>query len=344
MKKAQEISNESPVVVLGMHRSGSSAITEMLTLFDLYFGKEEDSIGSSSQNSRGFWERRDVRDVNDKILFSAHCDWDTISNFNLELMEGVTQDGIVDQIKKLDSQLQAFTESEGKKSYLLKEPRMCLTFPLWERSFKNKSAVIFIHRNPLEVAASLNKRNDFDEGYSLTLWYNYVLHALKNLKGKRVLFISYEQLNANPVSVSEKIHAFLLSENILSSMPDRNRISDIIQGDLRHQKQSIDFLPNRYKELNDVVESFCAKDDASIIDDFSYFEFIEADKETEWNIIFNKYLNFKKEYINTESYVHKLKLDKKILTEQVVSKNKEISSYKNDLFVKFYVKIKNILK
>ena len=59
------------VFILGMHRSGTSALARVLNLMGLYFGGERVSTGRNRENRKGFWERRDVRLLNDTILFNA---------------------------------------------------------------------------------------------------------------------------------------------------------------------------------------------------------------------------------------------------------------------------------
>ena len=66
-------------VVLGMHRSGTSMMTRLLNLSGAYFGKDKESTGANLENPKGFWERRDVRNLNDYILHSLGCDWDRVS-------------------------------------------------------------------------------------------------------------------------------------------------------------------------------------------------------------------------------------------------------------------------
>ena len=53
------------LIVLGMHRSGTSVLARLLNLMGAYFGPEGSSTGANEENHKGFWERRDVRNLND---------------------------------------------------------------------------------------------------------------------------------------------------------------------------------------------------------------------------------------------------------------------------------------
>ena len=74
------------IFILGMHRSGTSVVTRVLNLMGCYFAPEGTSTGANDENPKGFWERRDVRNVNDALLHSLGCEWDRIADLNLDLL------------------------------------------------------------------------------------------------------------------------------------------------------------------------------------------------------------------------------------------------------------------
>ena len=53
------------LIVLGMHRSGTSSVTRLLNLAGAYFGAEGIATETNDENPKGFWERRDARAVCD---------------------------------------------------------------------------------------------------------------------------------------------------------------------------------------------------------------------------------------------------------------------------------------
>jgi hypothetical protein len=63
------------ILVLGMHRSGTSVLARLLNMIGLYFSPEGVSTGANQENPKGFWERRDVRQANDRLLHAAGADW-----------------------------------------------------------------------------------------------------------------------------------------------------------------------------------------------------------------------------------------------------------------------------
>ena len=71
------------LVVLGMHRSGTSGVTRLLNLSGAYFGPPDSSTEANDENPKGFWERRDVRNVCDGLLQGAGFDWYRLDGFDV---------------------------------------------------------------------------------------------------------------------------------------------------------------------------------------------------------------------------------------------------------------------
>ena len=65
----------SGLLLLGMHRSGTSAVARALNLCGAWAGKPDDLTGANIENPWGFWERRDVRHICDELLRSMGGDW-----------------------------------------------------------------------------------------------------------------------------------------------------------------------------------------------------------------------------------------------------------------------------
>src|SRR5205823_3824244 len=66
----------------GMHRSGTSSVARLLNLAGAYFGPEGVATEANEENPRGFWERRDVREVCDALLLGSGFDWWKVAGFD----------------------------------------------------------------------------------------------------------------------------------------------------------------------------------------------------------------------------------------------------------------------
>ena len=218
------------VFILGMHRSGTSALARVLNLMGLYFGEENASTGRSSQNEKGFWERRDVRMINDSILFTADCDWDLVSKFDARMIPTETNAGhksaIADVVVKLDAH----------RPWFVKEPRLCVTFPIW-RATLEQPICIHIGRNPLEVAHSLNARNGIPIRVGLALWELYNTRALQAASGLPLLSVSYEDLVGTPDRTVDSIRVFLAEQGYRVRMPSTSELSGFLDANLRHHRK-----------------------------------------------------------------------------------------------------------
>lgn len=64
------------VCITGMHRSGTSLVTNLLRLCGLYLGDEQDLMPATPDNQRGYWENRKFSDLNDEILAALGGTWD----------------------------------------------------------------------------------------------------------------------------------------------------------------------------------------------------------------------------------------------------------------------------
>ena len=190
------------VFILGMHRSGTSALARVLNLMGLYFGGENVGTGRSAENVKGFWERRDVRDLNDAILAASGGDWDAVSKLDLDAMPSESKAGYESAAADIVLNLDAH------RPWFVKEPRLCVLFPIWRQVLETPFA-IHIHRNPLEVARSLHRRNGIPIPAGLALWEIYNVHALNATIGLPRHFVGYEDLLQTPHAVIESLHAFL---------------------------------------------------------------------------------------------------------------------------------------
>ena len=69
--------------VLGMHRSGTSAVTSLIEGMGAYTGPASQGIGANDENPKGFFERRDVIDLNASILAASGADWHRVHGFDI---------------------------------------------------------------------------------------------------------------------------------------------------------------------------------------------------------------------------------------------------------------------
>ena len=225
-----ERTSRPALFVLGMHRSGTSAITGALRHCGVWVGAEAELTDANVENPLGFWERRDMRDLCDQMLHSAGADWWKIANFDLKAIPREVLSEQRRQFEKIVSELDRY------QAWVIKEPRLCLLLPVLQR-YVNNPVCIHIYRNPLEVARSLQTRNGFSVSAGLALWEVYNLHALAASKGLPRISVSYESLMAHPVAT---LNALVEELNGLAAdypiNPDSGLIEQFIDMDLYQQR------------------------------------------------------------------------------------------------------------
>ncbi len=182
---------QKAIAILGMHRSGTSAITRALNILGVYLGEDGDMSRPMPDNPRGFWEHECIKDINERIFSKFKRTWDS----TLPLPPGWHLSDDARPFRKEASRL-VKEKFSGKKIWAWKDPRASLTFDLWKDVLKEMGiglAVLFALRNPLDVARSLEKRNGFPHDKSFGIWFNYNLAALLTSTDLTRVFISYDR-------------------------------------------------------------------------------------------------------------------------------------------------------
>lgn len=162
------------IVVAGMHRSGTSALTRTIGL--LGADLPADPIpGKEGDNRLGYWESSAVVAVNREAHASAGSSWKDWTPMPQGWWESPVKDGFLDRaVAALE---EAFA---GSPFFVLKEPRICRLLPLWIEALERVGArqvVVMPVRHPLEVAASLDRRNELPRGEAALSWLRHVLDA-----------------------------------------------------------------------------------------------------------------------------------------------------------------------
>jgi hypothetical protein len=177
----------SVVFVLGMGRSGSSALTRVLALCGAALPFR--TLPADVANPRGYWESRDAVDLNDRFLSRHGSSW---YDESLELEVGDERHAFVDDIAKL---LAAGFEREGP--LVVKEPRISALIPYWRAAAVKaglRVTAVHVFRRPDDVAASLARRDGLSTRRSYALWMKYNLLAERDARGLPRVFVAYEDL------------------------------------------------------------------------------------------------------------------------------------------------------
>ncbi len=189
------------LLVLGMHRSGTSALTRVLSLLGAVLPRK--LMPPNHANGMGFWESSALVEVNDTLLAAVGSRWD-----DWRALDTLTL--APEELAALEKRIAAVIRNEvGDASlFVLKDPRICRMLPLYLRALDALGCEVrclLISRNPLEVAASLMVRDGHSEEHSNRLWLRYNLDAEWASRGLSRFFLTYETLMSEGRSLVERI-------------------------------------------------------------------------------------------------------------------------------------------
>ncbi|QSR89625.1 glycosyltransferase [Methylacidiphilum caldifontis] len=155
------------IIVLGMHRSGTSALTRSLVELGLSIG--EKILEPQPDNPTGFWEDKDIMEINEEILAASGSSWDSFAPPSLDFHEP----RMVALLKKAEDLLEQKLKG---KDFTFKDPRTIRLLRFWHAVFEKlciRPSYLLVIRNPLSVGYSLYKRNQFPVVKSFCLWLSH---------------------------------------------------------------------------------------------------------------------------------------------------------------------------
>lgn len=219
--------NRRCVVVLGMHRTGTSAMTGLLTLAGAYPGSH--LLPPNISNPKGFFESVRVVELNNKLLSLLGSRWDDMN----PLPTGWATSA---EVRECRQEIAAFVADEFCSSVtVLKDPRLCRTLPLWLDVMKEVGitpSFILCMRNPAEVARSEKTMKGLPYVKSLMLYMDYSLSAEFNTRGFRRVVVDYQQLISNWRAVIDHISNAIDFSFPVSSQIFLDSVADFITENL----------------------------------------------------------------------------------------------------------------
>jgi hypothetical protein len=165
--------SERAVCVTGMHRSGTSFIAYVLQLLGVSLGSVDRMMAPGPDNPAGYWENRDIKELNDAVLSRLGGSWDQPP----VLRPGWERDESLDPLRARASGLldEAFGAAPAEVIGW-KDPRISLLLPFW-RTVTPITTTIIMVRDPAEVAASVHARNRIEAPQAALLWLRYLFAA-----------------------------------------------------------------------------------------------------------------------------------------------------------------------
>jgi hypothetical protein len=247
------------VIVLGMHRSGTSVLGGLLVQMGLKTGGP--LIPPAKDNEKGFFERIDVVLQNDAFMTNQHMYYAKNTykynpQLGLELAQKAIKEGRGQHHPHQHQHPQGeFQFAEGFRAleflnspqsipYMLKDPRLCITLSTWLPLLANGvPAMVFTYRHPLDVALSMNKRETehFLINHGLRLWYVYNKRAIQQSSQLCRVLVSHRRIMQHPKDELDRLYNELVT-NCKVPIPHKistSQIDSFIDTSLQHGKSTL---------------------------------------------------------------------------------------------------------
>lgn len=225
------------ILILGMHRSGTSALTRVLNLMGAALPKN--LVPAGRGNETGHWEPAKLAALNDGMLAEAGSSWNDWRKFDLLALPPERRNHYKEEISRLIGD-----EYGDAPLFVLKDPRICRIAPLYREvlgEMEIEMRPVIVHRMAVDVAASLATRDGIAPVHTHLVWLRHLLDAELATRGLDREFVSYDHLIADWRSVVSRIGAFLKIASIVGD-GDCSAIDAFIAPSLRHHFRPADTL------------------------------------------------------------------------------------------------------
>lgn len=226
----EALPERNAIIVLGMHRSGTSALTRVISLLGAELPKRV--MGPHASNERGHWEPDQLVALHDRLLREIGSRWDDWRSWDTF---PIGEDRLAHYRTEIRSILEE--EYDEARLFVLKDPRICRFVPLYDAILSEMGAAVSYVipvRNPLAVIASLRQRDGMTDGFVALLWLRHVLDAEYATRGKSRFFTSYEELIADWRGVVGKMGSALSFGWPIPVETASESIGDHLSSDLQH--------------------------------------------------------------------------------------------------------------
>lgn len=244
------------IIVLGIMRSGTSLVAELVRRWGAYAGPQDKIWKSDVNDTRGYgyMEYVPLQRLNNELL----NDNDRLPPQPGELEEKASESNYQEKAKSLIQNMDRETVESGQTAWVWKDARLPLTLPFWELFWGDVIYVITV-RHPAEVILSLAKAAEVDqEGLPYSAGLAYWQYCMSNIlththDNPCKIFINYEQLIDQPEHETARLCSFLDNYCVKSRNDAQQRINTMMPHIAKserhhHYKKSMAEMPQATRE------------------------------------------------------------------------------------------------
>ncbi len=228
------------ILVLGMHRSGTSTMSGVLGILGVELSKK--LIESHTDNPKGFFEHKDIVELNKELLSYFGIDSDGLFS---KLPKNWQEDYKIGEFKK---QIKVIIERDFADTnlFLIKDPRISILLKVYIEIFNElniNTKFVVMRRNVQDVVLSLYKRNKISTLEAINTYRYYYQNIDSVLYNTPHLDFWYDNFFENYESAIKNITDFFADNGLEKTFNSENIIKSFLDINLRHNKvSSEDFL------------------------------------------------------------------------------------------------------
>lgn len=196
-----------------------------------------------SANPRGLHERQDVIGFNDHWLKVLGGSWWAPPRVREQTWRSINSELLSVARTELDYFHADYSQ------WFVKDPRLSLLLPLWDRLALQRLPVIIGLREPREVAMSLNVRSGTTLRRGLALWLAYNRAIFEHLGGRSALVVDANTAMHDPYAASVEVAVFCESAGLVTDSSKVNVIAENVEPAL---------IRNRVQRLEGSAERLAA--------------------------------------------------------------------------------------
>lgn len=197
-KEESRPSQRTCILILGMHRSGTSAITRVVNLLGAALPKNV--MGGGPGNEAGHWEADRIVDLNGRLLAELGLKWDSLQHVELGELSDDIREFYVREIVRLIR-----AEYGNEQLFVLKDPRISVLLPLYQEAFSRLDlavSTLVMVRHPDDVASSLQRRDGMQATQAYLLWLIYNLAIFLETEHQHCAVMLFDELGTWRVAIN----------------------------------------------------------------------------------------------------------------------------------------------
>jgi hypothetical protein len=219
------------IIILGMHRSGTSAITRGVQALGAYLG--DNLLEARFDNPTGYWEDKAIVDLHDRLLDLQGMTWE-----DWQLIDDAWWVSAAVSLFVTEARHYLVSQFLSWPLWAFKDPRTLRMLPLWSRVLGGLDVDIrhlLVIRNPLSVVESLYRRQSMDRARAHCLWLAYVVPHLARVLDSRLTVVDYDLFMSDPRHQLRRIAEGLqLGASCANAAATEAYLTEFLQPEMRH--------------------------------------------------------------------------------------------------------------